>query len=183
MIETERLILRRWRGADRAAYAAVMADPEVGYWLGGTMNSAECEAHIARLEDHFERLGYGRFAIERKADGAFLGLAGLVAAHAAYENTPVAGGVEIGWRLARGDWGSGYATEAARAALDDGFARLHLAEVLAFTTPANLRSRAVMDRLGLHRDEARDFDHPALAGDHPLSRHVVYAISRPKPTI
>ena len=175
MIETQRLILRRWRAADRAPFAAMSADPEVMDWLGGTTGEAQSEAVIDAIEARFERLGYGRFAIERKDDGAFLGFAGLAPAH---ESKPVPEGLEIGWRLIRAAWGHGYATEAAQAALDDGFTRVALAEILAFTAESNLRSQAVMDRLNMIRDPTRDFDHPALAEDHPLRRHVVYVARR-----
>jgi ribosomal-protein-alanine N-acetyltransferase len=95
------------------------------------------------------------------------------------EDIAFAPAVEVGWRLAREAWGHGYATEAARAALDDGFSRVGLAEIVSFTAVSNRRSRAVMERLGLVRDPARDFDHPKLAADHPLRRHVVYAALRP----
>ena len=175
MIETARLILRRWRAADLAPFAAMSADPEVMDWLGGTMSEAQSEAATDAIEARFERLGYGRFAIERKDDGAFLGFAGLAPAH---ESKPVPEGVEIGWRLIRAAWGRGYATEAASAALSDGFTRLALAEILAFAAETNLRSQAVMARLNMTRDPARDFDHPALAADHPLRRHVVYFARR-----
>ena len=87
--------------------------------------------------------------------------------------------MEIGWRLAREAWGHGYASEAARALLKEGFERLNLPEIVAYTAESNLRSRAVMERVGMRRDVSRDFDHPALAKDHPLRRHVVYAATRP----
>jgi RimJ/RimL family protein N-acetyltransferase len=86
--------------------------------------------------------------------------------------------VEVGWRLARAHWGRGYATEAARATVADGFERLGLAEIVSFTTPANLRSRAVMEKLGMRRDAADDFDHPSVPEGHPMRRHVLYRLSR-----
>lgn len=178
MIETERLIRRRWREADRPPFAAMMADPEVGYWLAGTMTRAESDAYIDRVGAHFQRHGHGRFALERKAGGVFVGSCGLAVVHEIYGGTPVAGGIEIGWRLARAAWGAGYATEAAGAVVEDGFGRLGLAEILAFAATGNLRSRAVMERSGFSRDAARDFDHPNLAPGHPLRRHVVYAARR-----
>jgi RimJ/RimL family protein N-acetyltransferase len=176
MIETERLILRPWRGADIAPYAAMMADPEVGYWLGGTRSGDEANAQIDRFDAHLAAQGFGLMAIERRSDGAFLGAAGL---EALTPDSPLAPGVEIAWRLARAAWGAGYATEAARAVLDDGFGRLGLREIVAFTANSNVRSRAVMERLGFTRSPDRDFDHPALAADHPLRPHVVYALARP----
>jgi len=171
MIETDRLILRRWRDADRDPYAAMMADPDVGSWLGGTETRAQTDARIDLREVELATTGWGPLAMERKADGAFLGCAGLSPVEAPL---PLATSIEIGWRLARDAWGAGYASEAARALLDDGFNRRGLAEIVAFTAESNLRSQAVMNRLGMTRDPARDFEHPRLARDHPLRRHIVY---------
>lgn len=176
VIETERLILRRWRGADLEPYAAMMADPEVTDWLGGGQTHAQAEAMIGQLDAEFEQRGYGILVFGRKADGAFLGSGGLWSVG---EEIPLAPAVEIGWRLARHAWGEGYATEAARALLADGFARVGLEEVVAFTAETNVRSRAVMERLGLRRDPARDFEHPKLPPGNPLRQHVVYAAQRP----
>ncbi len=172
MIETERLILRRWREADREPHAAMMADPQVGDWLGGTETRVQAAAQIDRREDELTRSGWGLLAMERKADGLFIGCAGLRPTHAPL---PVAPAIEIGWRLARHAWGAGHASEAARALLKDGFTRRRLTEIIAFTAVANLRSQAVMTRLGMTRDPSRDFDHPGLPVDHPLRAHVVYA--------
>jgi RimJ/RimL family protein N-acetyltransferase len=176
VIETERLILRRWREDDLAPYAAMMADPDVTYWLGGGQSFDEARAHIDLLDLGFERLGFGILAIERKDDGAFVGSAGLFPVG---ENIPFAPAVEVGWRLARSAWGNGYATEAAHALIEDGFTRAGLAEIVSFTAETNVRSQAVMRRLGMRRDPIRDFEHPKLAVDHPLRPHVVYAMSAP----
>ena len=175
-LETERLILRPWRTNDEAPYAAMMADPEVGLWLGRTLDAGESRAQIGRFSEHLAEHGFGFLAIERRDDGVLLGAAGLLALR---PDNPLAPGVEIGWRLARHAWGAGYAVEAARAALDDGFGRLGLDEIVAFTAVSNARSRAVIERLGMLRAPERDFNHPALAVDHPLRAHVVYAISPP----
>lgn len=178
MIETERLVLRRWRESDRAPFAAMMADADVADWLGGTLTDDEADAYLARVNGCFEAFGYGRFAVEQRAEGHFLGFVGLAPVHDSYRGLAIAGGVEVGWRLAHEAWGHGYATEAARAAIDDGFMRVGLTEVVSFTASINLRSQAVMQRIGLRRDPTRDFDHPMLAADHPLRPHVVYALSR-----
>ncbi|WP_374656143.1 GNAT family N-acetyltransferase [Phenylobacterium sp.] len=171
MIETPRLILRRWKDSDRPAFAAICADPEVMQWLGGVLTPEQAGQRIDRVEATFEALGYGRFLVERKSDGAFLGWCGVMPCHESV--TPIAGQPEIGWRLVTTAWGEGYATEAARAALDDAFARVGLAEVLAYTSKANLRSQAVMQRLGLSREPQRDFHFPNTpAGEDPTS--VVY---------
>ena len=160
MIETERLILRRWRDSDRPAFAAICADPEVMQWLGGVLNREQADERIDRVEATFERLGYGRFLIERKSDAMFLGWCGVMPCHESV--TPIAGQPEMGWRLIRAAWGEGFASEAARAALDDAFERLGMPEVLAYTSPTNLRSQAVMKRLGMTREPLRDFEHPNI---------------------
>lgn len=171
MIETERLVLRPWREAHRAPFAAMMADPEVAYWLGGTLTGGESAAHIERMIATLAERGFGILAMERKSDGAFVGSAGLAPVGDAI---PFAPAVEVGWRLARSAWGQGYATEAARAVLADGLGCLGLPEIVSFTAESNRRSRAVMERLGLTRDASRDFEHPKLAVGHPLRPHVVY---------
>jgi RimJ/RimL family protein N-acetyltransferase len=173
MIETERLILRRWREADRAPYAAMMGDPQVGYWLGATLDESQANAQIDRFMAVSPARGPGWLVLERRDDGAFLGAGCLREVPLEH---PLAGEVEIGWRLARSAWGAGYATEAARALLNHGFERLGLPEIIAFTAVSNVRSRGVMERLAFERRPDRDFDHPALEVGHPLRRHVVYAI-------
>ena len=174
MIQTRRLTLRRWRESDRAVFAAINVEPETAYWLGGQITRAQSDRAIDRYSAHIEAHGFGRWAVERLEDGALIGAIGVM---------PVIGdyafeGFELGWRLARQTWGQGFATEAARAALVDAFARGGLTEIIAFTSDQNLRSIGVMQRIGMVRDAARDFDHPALAPDHPLLRHMVYAATR-----
>jgi RimJ/RimL family protein N-acetyltransferase len=140
-------------------------------YLPKILDRSESDALVARIRQHFAEYGFAPWALEITRTATFIGLAGLSIARFQAHFTPC---VEIGWRLARSYWGYGYATEAARAALQYGFTRLDLHEIVAFTTPANLRSRAVMERLGLVYDPDDDFDHPALAPDHPLRRHVLY---------
>jgi RimJ/RimL family protein N-acetyltransferase len=176
LIETERLILRAWSDADREPYADIMVEPEVGRWLGGPFTRQDAHARVARFSKGLAEIGIGRLAMERKADGRLIGHCGLAPAP---QTKPVPEGIEIGWALAPAAWGHGYAVEAARAVIADGFARLDAAEILAFTGEANLRSQAVMQRLGMTRTAERDFDHPALAADHPLRRHIVYVARRP----
>jgi RimJ/RimL family protein N-acetyltransferase len=175
VIETERLILRAWREADREPYADIMVDPQVGQWLGGPFSREQAYERLDRFTANVAETGLGRLAIERKSDGRLIGHCGL--AHTP-DTPPVPVGVEIGWALAPDAWGSGYAVEAARAVIADGFARTAAAEILAFTGSANLRSQAVMQRLGMLRAAERDFDHPLLAADHPLRRHVVFVTAR-----
>ncbi|HEY2874478.1 MAG TPA: GNAT family N-acetyltransferase [Reyranella sp.] len=154
VLETDRLILRPWRKEDREAFAALNADPEVMQDLGGPMTRRASDAKLDRYRASFEQYGFSRWAIEEK-DGPFVGYAGVM--QAAYDH-PLAPHEQIGWRLVRSAWGKGYATEAARAALDDVFTRVGLDEVLAYTSIDNLRSQAVMARLGLRRDPMLDFD-------------------------
>jgi RimJ/RimL family protein N-acetyltransferase len=176
VIETERLVLRRWREEDRAPYVAMMADPQVSDWLGGPFTRDEALARIARNEAALGEHGYGRLAMARRSDGAFVGYCGLMPIG---EELPFDGGFEVGWSVAQGAWGQGYATEAARSVFADGFSRLGLAEILAFTGEANQRSQGVARKLGMRRAPEQDFDHPGLADDHPLKRHVVFVASRP----
>lgn len=176
MIETPRLILRRWREADRAPFAAMNADPEVMRFYERPLSEIESNARVDRLERHFDTHGFGEFAVERRADGVFLGMVGLATLDGA---GPLAPGVEAAWQLDRHAWGQGYATEAARAALDDGFGRLGLKEIVAFTAVPNLPSQAVMGRLGMTRREDLDFDHPMLPVGHVLRPHLVWSASAP----
>jgi RimJ/RimL family protein N-acetyltransferase len=153
LIETTRLRLRVWRTTDRDAFAALNSDAEVMADEGGPIDRASSDAKLDRYAMAFERYGFGRWVVEDHA-GAFLGYAGVMPSPSEH---PLGEHFEIGWRLIRMAWGYGYATEAARAALDDAVGRAGLAEVLAYTAADNLRSQAVMERLHLRRDPARDF--------------------------
>jgi RimJ/RimL family protein N-acetyltransferase len=151
------------------------ADERTMRFMPGVLTREETRDLTARFEAHHATHGFGVWALERRDTGALVGYTGLqwVSFEAAF--TPA---IEIAWRLAPEFWHHGYATEAAHAALADGFDRLGLERILAFTVPANAPSRAVMDRLGMTRDERLDFDHPRLPAGHSLSRHVVYALTR-----
>ena len=175
MIETERLILRPWRDTDRPAFAAMNADPQVMAHFPEVLDRAGSDALMDRLIGRWADEGFAFAAVERKADGALIGMVGL--ARVRYE-TPVFGATEIGWRLSRAAWGAGYADEASRGWLAHGFEALDLPEIVAFTVPANTRSQALMLRLGMRRDRARDFDHPSLPEGHRMRAHVVYALAR-----
>ncbi|MGE3649178.1 MAG: GNAT family N-acetyltransferase [Reyranellaceae bacterium] len=161
-LETSRLRLRVWRPTDGDAFAALNSDPEVMADEGGPIDRASSDAKLVRYAAAFERHGIGRWLVEDR-DGGFLGYAGVMPSPPSH---PLGEHVESGWRLLRTAWGRGYATEAARAALDDALGRAGLPEVLAYTAADNLRSRAVMERLGLRRDPARDFtaDYPRQKG-------------------
>jgi RimJ/RimL family protein N-acetyltransferase len=173
-VRTERLLLRRWRDADRAAYAAMNQDPAVMEFLQGRQSPAVSNTFIDRVEAHWDDHGWGLWAIEVPGIAPFVGFTGLwPATHVlGYESR------EVGWRLARAHWGKGYATEAAREALRFGFSDIGFDEIVSFTVPANLRSRAVMERIGLAYVDGADFDHPrvdAVAYPH-IVRHVLYRL-------
>lgn len=176
MIETARLTLRPFVDGDREAFAALNADPRVGEWLGGTLDRAASDAMLDRIAAHLDAHGFGFWAAERKADSRLVGMVGLAVVKA--EALPVGPAIEMAWRLIPEVWGQGLATEAAGAVLDWAFAHLPDDEIVAFTAATNLRSQAVMRRIGMVRAADRDFDHPRLAPDHPLRRHVVYAARR-----
>ena len=158
MIETERLVLRPWREEDRDDLARMCADPNVMVDYPAPQTRAESDVRFERYRDTFERFGFCRWAVERRSDGKFLGYTGINSTFS--PDHPLAPDVELGWRLIREAWGFGYASEAARASLCDGFTRCELNKVYSFTTRENLRSQAVMQRIRLIRDEARDFVDP-----------------------
>ena len=152
-IDTRRTRLRPWRKTDREAFAGLNSDPEVARDLGGPLGRAASDAKLDRYIAAFEQRGFCRWAIETRG-GEFLGYAGVMPPRGDH---PVGPHCEVGWRLQRSAWGYGYATEAARAALDDVFTRVGLLEVLSYTSSENLRSQAVMQRLRLTREPSRDF--------------------------
>jgi ribosomal-protein-alanine N-acetyltransferase len=172
-VRSERLRLRRFRLDDLAPFAALNADPEVMRYFPSALTRAESDALAARIDAHFLAHGFGLFAVEPLADARFAGFVGLSVPAFAAHFTPC---VEIGWRLARSAQCRGYATEGARAVLAFGFAQLGLREIVSFTVPENRASRRVMEKLGLERDPAEDFDHPSLPAGHALRRHVLYRL-------
>ena len=176
MIETDRLILRAPQDRDRAQIAAFNGDPQVGAWLSKALTREESDEMVDRILASIAEHGFGFWAVERKADGAVIGLAGLLAMGA---DLPPGPALEVGWRLTPSAWGQGYATEAARAAVAWGFANQDAPEIVAVTAASNLASQAVMRRIGMSPEPWRDFDHPRLAQDHPLRRHVTWSVKRP----
>jgi RimJ/RimL family protein N-acetyltransferase len=167
------LLLRPWRDEDLPAFAALNADPRVMEFMPKALSRDESDARADRIRRHWAERGFGLWAVEVPGVAPFIGFVGLSVPPFEAAFTPC---VEIGWRLAFAHWGRGYATEAANAALEDGFGRLGLTEIVSFTVPANVRSRRVMERLGMTRSPADDFDHPLLPEGHPLRRHVLYRI-------
>ena len=176
-IRTERLILRNWQDGDRALFHRINSDERVMEFFPFRRSRAEADAKLDEFRAGIERDGYGWTAVEVAASGACAGFVGLHDAE--YLAAPPARAVEIGWRLAPDFWGKGYVAEAARAWLAFGFETLGLDEVVSFAVWNNARSTAVMERIGMRRDPARDFDHPGVPDSHPhLKRHVFYALSR-----
>ncbi|MFJ5119239.1 GNAT family N-acetyltransferase [Kitasatospora sp. NPDC088548] len=172
-LRTDRLVLRDWREADLGPWAAMNADPEVREHFPGVLTREQSEASAARFQADLDQRGWGWWAVEVVATGEFIGFTGLDPVDDGMPFT----GVEAGWRLARSSWGHGYATEAALAVVDFGFEALALPELLAVTTATNLRSQAVMRRLGMTHDPAEDFDDPDVP-EGPLRRNVVYRLVR-----
>ena len=171
-LRTPRLLLREWRDEDDARFAAMAADPALTEFL-----LPPNPDWVARARRHWDEHGFGQFVVELPGECPFIGSIGLDRLRWA---VPFAPAVEVAWRLVQPYWGRGYATEAARAALEDGFFRLGFDEIVAFTAIGNRRSRGVMERLGMTRDPGEDFDHPRLAEGHPLRRHVLYRIRPPR---
>lgn len=174
-LRTERLVMRRWQPQDREPFAAMNADAEVMENFPATLSRAQSVAMIERIEACFEHHGYGLWALELGEHEPLIGFAGLSPVDIPVAFAPA---VEVGWRLARRFWGRGFATEAAAEAIAFGFARRDLEEIVSFTAARNARSRRVMERLGMRRDPAEDFDHPLLGEGSPLRRHVLYRLRR-----
>ena len=157
---TPRLALRDWYEADRAPFAAMNADPVVMEFFPKALSATESDALIDVFQAELERTGHCPWAVEELSTGLFIGFVGL---HAVPAYLPFAPATEVGWRLARPYWGRGYATEAATAAVQFAFSSLELDSIVSFTAAVNLRSRRVMERLGMSHNEANDFEHPIVA--------------------
>jgi ribosomal-protein-alanine N-acetyltransferase len=166
--------LRAWRDEDLQAFVALHADPEVGYWLGGAWSEETSRARFEqarRLRDD----GLGPWPVVDEADE----LVGLVGLARVSPELPIHPAVEAAWRLLPSAWGKGMVTSAMRPVLARGFEVAGLDEVVAFTARSNLRSQAVMRRLGFEPAPEQDFDHPRLEPGHPLRPHVVFTLKRP----
>jgi len=176
-LRSERLLLRRWRPSDRAAFAAMNADPRVMEHFPAVLSREESDAAADRIEAHFDKHGFGLWAVEIVGEATFAGFIGLSVPRFEAHFTPC---IEVGWRLATDYWGRGLATEGARAAVEFAFENLGLEQIVSYTVPANIRSRRVMEKLGMTHDPSDDFDHPLLPAGHPLRRHVLYRLARAK---
>jgi RimJ/RimL family protein N-acetyltransferase len=177
-LKTERLLLRRWRDSDRLPFQQMNADPRVMEFFPALLSPAESDALVDRALAHFDRHGFGPFAVELLEDSTFAGFIGLSLPNFAAPFMPA---VEIGWRLAFDSWGRGLATEGAQSVIRYAIEDLGLDNVVSFTVPENLRSRRVMEKLGMTHDSADDFDHPRLPEGHPMRRHVLYRLTPKTP--
>jgi RimJ/RimL family protein N-acetyltransferase len=178
-LETERLVLRPWRDSDLDPFAEMGTDVRVMEYFLSTVPRSDSARMVESIRQHFAEHGYGFWAVEVEDGAPFIGFVGLQ--HVAFE-ADFRPAVEVGWRLAFEAWGHGYASEAAREALRFAFEELALPEIVSFTAAGNLRSRAVMERIGLIHDPHGDFDHPRIPEGHPLRRHVLYRIEALTPS-
>lgn len=174
MLTTARLRLREWRAEDLEPFAAMNADPRVREFFPSVQTYDDSADSMEYIRAHFERHGFGLWAVEVTGGAPFIGFIGLSVPSF---DAPFMPCVELGYRLAFDYWRHGYATEGSRAALAFGFTVLGLDEIVAFTATGNERSRRVMERLGMTRESGDDFDHPNITGGHPLRRHVLYRLS------
>jgi RimJ/RimL family protein N-acetyltransferase len=172
-LQTDRLLLRPWRDSDRLPFQQMNADPRVMEFFPALLSPEESDALVDRAHAHFDRHGFGPFAVELLENQFFIGFIGLSVPNF---DAPFMPAVEIGWRLAFDCWGQGLATEGARAVINYGFEELGLDSLMSFTVPENLRSRRVMEKIGMTHDPADDFDHPSLPEGHPLRGHVLYRL-------
>jgi RimJ/RimL family protein N-acetyltransferase len=176
-IQTERLLIRQWQERDRDLFFRINSDERVMEFFPFRRTRAESDALLDRLEAGIEQNGFGFTALELRETGECMGFAGLNRVNGL--TALPTGSIEIGWRLAPEYWGNGYVTDAAKALLAFGFRDLFLDEIVSFAVWNNRRSTAVMERIGMRRDPAGDFDHPRVPDTHPhLKRHVLYRLDR-----
>jgi RimJ/RimL family protein N-acetyltransferase len=175
MLSTSRLVLRAWRPQDFEPFAAMNADSRVMRYFPSPLSEAQTSALLERISAHFERYGFGLWAAELKGSGEFAGFIGLSVPQFEAHFTPC---VEIGWRLGFQHWNQGLATEGAFAVLRFGMEHLGLREIVSFTAAENVASRRVMEKIGMFRNAADDFEHPLLPEGHVLRHHVLYRARR-----
>lgn len=173
---TERLILREWRPSDRDLFREINADPKVMEFFPFRRSHEESDLILGRVNDMIRATGYGFYALELRETCEVMGFCGI--APVDLPGIFPVGTMEIGWRLATRFWGNGYVTEAARSLLAMAFDDKQTPEIVSFAVADNKRSTAVMERIGLKRDQSRDFKHPKVPNSHPhLQQHVTYALS------
>lgn len=173
ILQTQRLILRRWQESDRQPFAEINADPRVMEFFPNMLTREQSDRVVDRIEAAFAQRSFGLCAVELKSNRRFLGFIGLSVPNFYAHFTPC---VEIGWRLASHAWGQGFATEGARAMAAYAFETLKLNSLVSFTAEQNLRSRRVMEKIGMTFDPTDSFDHPNLPDGHLLRRHVLYRL-------
>lgn len=173
-LQTKRLSLRQWQPSDHVLFAEINEDPEVMEHYPSILNEEESNSFAKKLEALITKIGWGFWAVELKSNKQFIGFVGLHKPEADLPFTPC---TEIGWRLSKKHWGKGYATEAANAALKYAFEILQLDEVVSFTSPQNIKSKSVMERLNMV-DTQQNFEHPSIPAEHKLREQVLYKITR-----
>lgn len=178
ILETDRLLLRTFQKSDCDAMTLINQDPKVMEYFPAVGDRKQTIEHIERIIKHQEKYGYSLYAVEIKSSGEMIGFVGLLHRTIEEFDAHFMPSTEIGWRLSAKHWNQGYATEAALAVLDYAFKQLNLTEVVSFTVSQNKASRRVMEKIGLHHSSNDDFDHPKLAKDSPLCRHVLYRLTR-----
>lgn len=172
-LNTPRLTLRQWRSSDLAPFAVMNSDAEVMQYYPAIWTREQSDAFAYRVRQLIDERGWGFWALEERTSQQFMGFVGL---HTPSNELPFSPCVEVGWRLAKPYWGQGYATEAACTAMRFAFEQLHFKELVAFTSIHNLKSTAVMQRIGMCYD--CEFDHPHVSVESGLRRHVLYRLSR-----
>ena len=175
IIETDRLILRLFEEKDIEPLSFINQDPKVCEFFPVPLNRAETETMIRKFIDHYNKNKFSIYAVELKSTKEMIGFCGLFIPSFEAHFTPC---VETGWRLGSQYWNHGYATEAAKTVLQYAFETLHLNEIVSFTAVNNIRSRRVMEKIGLHHNTDDDFDHPKIEKSHPLCGHVLYRITK-----
>ncbi len=175
-LTTPRLILRQWRDSDLPLFADLNTDPRVNEFFFTNFTREFSDDSARRIRARIDERGWGLWAVEVPGVCPFIGFVGLSVPRWQAHFTPC---VEVGWRLSYAHWNHGYATEAASAAVNFGFQTLGLSEIVSFTVPANRRSRAVMERLGMTHNPIDDFDHPEVPDGHTLRRNVLYRLRSP----
>jgi ribosomal-protein-alanine N-acetyltransferase len=177
LITTERLLLRPWKDEDFPPYAEMNADTAVREFFPSLLTREESDAEIRRFQGAYERDGFCMFASELIATGQFAGFVGLQTMNFVVPCIAQPA-VEIGWRLSRAHWGIGLATEGTRGVIRHAFETLQLCELVAITVPANLRSRRVMEKIGMKHFPELNFEHPRIPPGHPLGAHLLYAFGK-----
>lgn len=175
VIKTKRLVLREWKEEDLEPFALMNGDPRVMEFFPATLSRKESDDLARRIMAKMRGQSWGLWAASVIGGANFIGFIGLAKPEFEAHFTPA---VEIGWRLDTNHWGKGYATEGAKAVLTYGFQTLLLDEIVSFTPVQNMRSRRVMEKIGMHHNPQDEFDHPKLPENHPLRRHVLYRLTK-----